>query len=126
EGAPLDTGFQIGVGRRDDPDIGSEQGGLAKGAIGLLLQKPEQLGLRGEGNRVDLVKKERAALRTGDQAGFGTSGVSERATSVTEQLVFEQLAGDRTAIHREKRLMGARAQIVDRSRHRLLAGTRLA
>jgi hypothetical protein len=50
----------------------------------------------------------------------------ERAALVSEQLALEQLARDRGGVHRDERLLGARARGVDRARHQLLPGSALA
>ena len=58
--------------------------------------------------------------------GLRCDGAGERALLVAEQLGLEQVLGDRRAVDRDERPVGARAERVQRAREQLLAGAALA
>ena len=74
----------------------------------------------------DLVEEERAAMRQLEAARLARGGAGERALLVAEQLRLEQRLGNRRAVDRDERSVGARAQRVQRAREQLLAGAALA
>ena len=84
------------------------------------------LACRAERQVADFVEKQRAAMRQLELAGLARRRAGERALFVAEQLRLEQVLGDRRAVDRDKRSVGARAQRVQRSRKQLLAGAALA
>ena len=59
-------------------------------------------------------------------AGRALHGAGEGAALVAEQLAFDQLARDRRHVERHERTLAALAVVVQRARHQLLAGARLA
>ena len=58
--------------------------------------------------------------------GLRADGAGERALLVAEELGLEQVLGNRRAVDRDKRAVGARAERVQRAREQLLAGAALA
>ena len=85
----------------------------------------EQL-LRLRRKRGDLVEDQRAAVGLDELAGFGSEGTREGAFFVAEQLAVDDVGGDRLAVERQQRALGAQASGVDRAGERFLAGARLA
>ena len=91
-----------------------------------LLQHAQQPHL-GRGRHVaDLVEEDGAAVRRLEQALLVAGGAGEAALHVAEQLALEQGLGQRRAVHRDERLVLARAAVVDGAGHQLLAGAALA
>ena len=78
-----------------------------------MLQRAEQLHLRGRRRLADLVEEERALRRRAEQADLVANRAGERAFHVAEQLALEQALRKRAAVDREKRPLGARRQLVD-------------
>ena len=81
----------------------------------LLLERAKDLGLEREWQIADLVEEQRAAMGQLESSWLALRGARERALFVAEQLAFEQRLGDRRAIDRDERSVGARAQRVQRS-----------
>ena len=92
----------------------------------LLLQHAQHLGLRGRGHVADLVEEERAAVGLLELADALPVGAGERALLVAEQFALEQRLGDRGAVDRQERLVGAVGVLVDRAGDQFLAGAALA
>ena len=61
-----------------------------------------------------------------EQTVAALAGTGEGALDVAEELALDQLGGDRRAVDRHERALRARAGLVQRARHDLLAGARLA
>ena len=91
-----------------------------------LLQRAQQLGLRLERHVADLVEEQRAAVGGLELAFAARDGAGEGAALVAEQLALDQLAAERGAVHLDQRLAAARAAVVQRVGHQLLAGAALA
>jgi hypothetical protein len=100
------------------------QARLAETAILLVLQEPQQLRLTGEGQRVDLVKKQRAAFGRSNEPVAVRPSTGERPADMAEQFVLDQLDRETSTIHRDKRCLGARAMVVDEVGVKLLSDTR--
>src|SRR6516164_3343838 len=98
EGPVLDFAFENAVGGADDAHfdflvfLGTDPAELA------VLKKLQELGLQGQIELGDFIQKERAAVRQLNTAGLGTIGAREGSLFVSEQLAFEQGAGDRGAV----------------------------
>ena len=113
-------GHQIAVGRGDEPDVGLE-GRRPADALELpLLQHAEELDLHRGGELADLVEEERAIGRQLEASGLLPVGPGEGAALVTEQLGFEQRVGQRRAVDRHERAVGARTAVVDGTGDQLL------
>src|SRR5262249_42491371 len=92
----------------------------------LLLEHAEELHLKVERQLADLVEEERPAGGGGEPAHARLGGAGERALHVAEELRLHERLGDRAAVHRDERHLGAPALEVDAARYDLLAGARLA
>ena len=57
----------------------------------------------------DFVQEQRAAVGGLEEAVAVGLGAGERALAVAEELALHQVFGNRTAVHRDKRLFAARA-----------------
>ena len=91
----------------------------------LLLQHPQHLGLRLQAHVADLVEEDRAAVAPSNLPRR-SARARERAPHVAEQLAFDQLFGNRRAVHLDERLVAPAAQRVNRARDQLFAGAVLA
>ena len=91
-----------------------------------LLQDAQELDLRPHRDLADLVEEQRAAVRLLEAPDAALVGAGERALLVPEQLALEERLGERGAVQRDERLLGARAERVDRAGELPLAGAALA
>ena len=119
-------GAQPAIGRRDEPDIDLHRRRAADPLEPLLLERAQNFGLQRQRQIADLVEKERSPVRHLELAGLPGHGAGERALLVAEELGFEQRFGNRRAVDRDKRRVGALAEGVQRAREQLLAGPALA
>ncbi len=118
--------LQILMRGRDDAHVHPDRL-LAADAIELTLGQHAQQPCLQRGRHVaDLIEEQRAAVRLLEAAAPQAVGARERTFLVTEQFGLEQLGGDRRGVERDERLGGARTVFVQRPRHQLLAGARLA
>jgi hypothetical protein len=83
----------------------------------LFLQYSEQFGLQLRRNVADLVKEEGALVGQLEPAKFLRNGSSERALFVAEQLAFQQIQWDGSAVQLDERASAPRADIVNRARN---------
>ena len=74
----------------------------------------------------DLVEEQRAFVGRLDLADGLLDRAGEGAALVAEQLAFQQVFRDGAAVDGDERLLGARAEVVQRAGQRLLAGAALA
>ena len=91
-----------------------------------LLNKPEEFRLHQERQITDFVEEQYPAGGPLDIPVMAPLGTGEGAPLVTEQLALDQFIGDRRAIDGDKRLIGARRNLVNELRRDLLANTTLA
>lgn len=126
EPAFADGAGQVYVGGGDHPHVHLQR--LARSHAGdlALLQHPQQLDLQLQAQLADLIQQQGAAFRRFEPALMGADGAGKGAFLVAEQLGFRQAFGQRAAVHRQKRLMAARAVVVQIARHHLFAGAGLA
>src|SRR5437870_3361469 len=73
-----DGGFEVAVGRRDDPDVDVLGARGAHGNDLAFLERPEKLRLRGERKLADLVEEDRAARRRAEVPGARPGRAGER------------------------------------------------
>src|SRR2546428_297234 len=73
-----------------------------------------------------LVEEQGAAVRRLEEAVAVLPGAGERALLVAEELALHEVFRDRAAVHGNKRLVAARAVLVDQARGELLAAARFA
>src|SRR5690606_40975428 len=91
-----------------------------------LLKDAQQLDLHVEAHVPDLVEEQCAAVRELEASGARADGAGERTFLMAEQLGFEQVARDRTAVDRNERSGSAFRQLVNAPRDELLAAPRFA
>ena len=91
-----------------------------------LLNHTQQLDLQQQRHVTDFIQKQRTAPGHLKQSLVVAHRAGKRALDVAEQLGFEQLFGNRRAVHRHKWPRLALARIVDGMRQQLLAGTAVA
>ena len=121
-----DLALEIFVGRRDDAHVDAD-GLLAADALELLLlQHAQQLELQRRRHVADLVEEQRPLVGQLEAAELALDRARERALLVAEQLRLEQRLGQRAAVDLDERPARAARARVDRARHQLLAGARLA
>ncbi len=112
--------------RRDDAHVDPDGPGVAERPDLLVLERAQQLHLE-RGRRVpDLVEQDRAAVCMLEEPALVAVRPGEGALAVAEELALEQRVGQRPAVDRDEEVPAARALLVDRAGHELLAGARLA
>src|SRR5688572_20348511 len=114
------------VGGGDDPHVDRLLGAPAEAPERPLLEYAQQLHLGRRRHLGDLVEEQRAVIRQLEAPFAAVGRAGERALLVPEDLALEQRLRNRRAVDRHERLLGARAQLVDRLGDELLAGARLA
>ena len=112
--------------RGNESNVGALRAVAAQALVLALLQHAQQLGLHDERQLADLVEEERATARGLDAPRTGPIGPGERAALMAEELALQQLALEHSAVDGDEGLLAARALLVDRARHDLLAGARFA
>ncbi len=121
-----DRVFKIAVRRGDDARVDADRLLAAYALKRLLLQDAQQLHLRVHAHVADLVEEERASVRLLKPADAARIGAGESAFLMTEKLAFQQRLRNGTTIHRDERLIGPRAVLIDRPGDQFLAGASLA
>src|SRR6202030_1949798 len=111
--------FEVLVGRRDYSHVNVERLISADTLELLLLQHAQQFGLRLQRHIADFVEEESAAVGCFELALAARDRAGESSFFVTEQLALDQLARERRAIDRDKRLARARAPKMNRARDQL-------
>ncbi len=117
---------EVPVGGADQAHVDADRLGAADRPDLAVLQRAQQLRLHLGPHVADLVEEQGAAVGHLEQAALGADGAGERAARVAEQLGLEQRLGQRRAVDRHERRVGARRVGVDGARDQLLAGARLA
>ena len=90
------------------------------------LDRAQQLGLQAQRQLADLVEEQGAAVGRAEVAERVLAGVGEGAAHVAEELRFGQRLDQVGAVEGDERAAGRSAERMQRSRHQLLAGARLA
>ena len=121
-----DFGVEIGVGRRDQPDVDLARLGRSEPLELAGLDHAQQLGLLAERHVGDFVEEERAAVGELEAADAIDLRVGERALHVAEELRLEDALGHAAGVDRHHRTVGARRHGVQRLRDQALAGAVLA
>src|SRR5579859_947449 len=118
--------LEIAVGGGDDAHIHLHRR-IAADAVDLaFLQGAQQFGLQARVHFRYFVEQQGAAggfLELAEAAGHGAG---EGALLVAEQLAFQQILGDRRAVHRDEALARAPALAMDETGHQLLTGAGFA
>ena len=85
-----------------------------------VFEHAKQLGLRGKRQLPDLVEEQCSVARGFERAAAQSIGAGKRAALVTEQLAFDQLFGQRRAVHGNQRRLRARPQSMQLARDEFL------
>ena len=126
EAARFDLAIQGDIGRGDDPHVDRHGAATAERTYLSLLENPQQLRLRGQGEVGDLVEEERAARSELEVPLLAPGGTRECAPLVTEELGFDERVRDRSAVQGHEQLAAPATQPVNGPGHHLLSGTGLA
>src|SRR6267378_1998601 len=89
---------------------------------GCLLQRAQELRLRGEGKVHDLIEEQASALGALELPLLSLMGPRERTLLVAEELRLDQGVRNRATVDRDKRLVTSSTQLMDRASDELLAG----
>ena len=89
----------------------------------MILQNPEQLGLKFEGQIADLVKEDCPAVCQLEPADLPIYRSGERALFVPEQLALDQRGGKRCTVHGDHWMVFATALLVNPAGDEALAGS---
>jgi hypothetical protein len=122
----VDRLFQLDISGCEHPHIDRDALARAQAHHLAFLQYTQQLDLNGHGQIADLVEEQGAAVGLLEPAGLGRQGAGEGAFLVAEEFGFHQRFGKGAAIDRDKGAAAARAEVVDMTRHQLLAGAGFA
>ena len=117
---------EVAVRGGDDADIDRHRPGAADAVDHALLDRAQQLRLQPHVHLGDFVEQQRAAgglLEFSDPPG---DCAGEGALLVAEQFGFQEMLGDRRAIDRDERPLGAVGAGVDIARQHFLAGSGFA
>src|ERR1700692_2919013 len=115
---------QIHVAGRNYTDIHARDFGGAQPLHLLLVQKPQQLGLRSERQFTDLIEEKRATMRRGNASRLRLHRTGKCPAGMAEQLGLKQCFRNRCTVHRHKGLSHSWAQPVQRARHQFLPTAR--
>ena len=119
-------GAQILVGRGDDAHVDFDLLRAADALEAALFQHAQQLALDGQRQLANFVEEKRAAMRQFHLADLARARAGVGAALVSEELVFDQPFGNGGAVQGHKRLLGARAEVMDGAREKFLAGAAFA
>src|ERR1017187_5752333 len=126
EGAVLDHGLEVPVGRRHDPDIdGDGPRGAHLGEFSLLNQSQE-LHLKFKGHLPDFVEKHSPAIGDLDLSLLVGNSTCKGPFDMAEKLRFEQLPGNGSAVDRHEGTVLAGAVEVDGFGEEFLACSRFS
>ena len=114
------------VGRGHDSHIDLDFLPTADALDDLVLQEAQQLHLQRVRQIADFVEEQRALVGTLDLADGLLHRAGKGAAFMAEQFGFQQVLRNCPAVDGDKRLLGTRAQLVQRLRQRLLAGAAFA
>src|SRR3954453_16506023 len=96
------AGFEVAIRSGDDADVRLHGAIGAERFVRALLQKAQELGLRGRRERVDFVQEEGAVFRAASEPLLIFTRVGIRAAYMAEELVLEEMIRERAAIHRHE------------------------
>jgi len=115
-------GAQVTVRSGDHAHIHLAHGRRANTLDFLVLQRAQQLGLRGKRHVPDFIQQQRAAVRVFKQADLVCHRAGKGSLHVAEQLAFKDGFHHRRAVADRKILGGRRAAAVQRPGYQFLAG----
>src|SRR5262249_7706008 len=126
EAAHFYIGNEVAVGGGDDPHVNLHRLARANRLDLVVLDRAQQLHLRGGRKLANLVEEQRAAGRFHELAGVPVGCAGEGALLVAEQHRLDEIVRDGAAIDRHEWLGAPLAGAMDGARDQLLADTRLA
>ena len=88
--------------------------------------KPQELGLKRQGQVADLVQKEAAAVGLFDQPGLVPEGPGERPAGMAEKLALQEMVGNGPAVDGDERAPASLPAVMDGPGDELLARAALA
>ena len=103
ERARAHHGFEIPVGRSNDPHVHFDKAVAAQLGEFAILQHVKDLDLERQRHLADFVEHDGAVLRELELADAGRRRAGERAALVPEQFAFEQFGRQRRAIDLDER-----------------------
>jgi len=92
----------------------------------MLVQQPQEFRLQSRAENANLIQEQRSAVRELDSSLLGEQGACEGAFFVAEKLGFHEGFGQGGAVDADEGPAALRAEVVQRARHELLAGSALA
>jgi hypothetical protein len=116
-----DLNDEIPVRGRDETDIDRTSLGLAESHHLAFLNGPQELDLHRRRDVADFIQEQCAALRRFEDAEAIANGPGEGAAHMAEELGLEERVGQRAAVDRHKRTLGARRRAVQPAGQSLLA-----
>ena len=122
----LDQVFEVAVRGDDDANIDLD-GLVATDALDFaFFQDAEKFGLHGDGHVANFIEKKRAAFGLFEFAGVAAGRAGEGALFVAEQLGFDELGRDGSAIQSDESVFVARGFFVDGAGDEFFAGAGFA
>src|SRR5579872_5225032 len=113
---------QVAVGRRHDSYVGRECLSRPNGPILPLLQNTKHFYLSACTQRIDLVEKQGAEFRAGEETILVRAGIGVGAADVAEQFIFEEMIRYCSAVDRNEWAMFTGTEVMDSTSEQLLAG----
>ena len=113
--------LQIAARRRDEADVGTDLGVRPDAGERALLQEAQQLHLKRHREVADFIQEQRATVRRLRAPDAALAGVGERPLLVSEKLGLDQRLRQRRTVERDKWLVLAQGQALQRAGDQLLA-----
>src|SRR5712691_4558402 len=117
---------QVAIGGRDHPNVDRHRCGSPDAVHFSILQRPQEFYLTGRTDFADLVEKQRASVRKLEFAFLLLVRSGESSSLMSEQLAFQNVLVQRTAIDRHERAGGPPAVLVNSAGHQLFSGAAFA
>jgi len=114
------------VGGGDDPDIHLDESVAADAADLALLENPQELRLKGEGDVPHLIEEHGPPVGLLEQSSPRGQGTGEGPLFVAKEFALQEMLGQRGAVHRDKGAGRPRTVGMDAPGDELLAGSTLA
>ena len=118
--------LQITMRGGDQPHVGANRLVAPNSLESLVLEDPEDLGLKGKRHIADLVEKQRPAVALLELADATAVGAGEGALLMAKKLAFQQVLRDGRTVEREEGRLGPGTMLVDGAGNQFLAGPALA
>ena len=101
--------FEVAICRGDDSNDGGAGLSFSYALIFALLEKSQELGLKGQRKVTDLVEEQSSPFGCGDLAGDISHGTREGAPDMAEEVALKELRAQAGTTHREERPIGVPA-----------------